>query len=314
MGSTVRRSSLLVSLLFVALLGPGCATAPPKPAASAPPADPAFIWEVKPARGQGGTVYVVGSIHLARAGELALPPAMEAAFQRSDALVVEVDVGAMDPSLMQRLIIEKGMLPADQRLSQRLEPETVKLLEAAAKRAGLPMAGLERMRPWVVAVTLSVLELQRSGYEAGQGLDKLFLDRARGSKEIVELETARQQIQLLADLPEPLQDAMLREQLHRSEEPSGGLERLTQAWQAGDAEAMAAQVFQQEHEHPDLRPLYEKLFYERNARMAEKVGALLEQPRTWFVVVGAGHVVGPEGLLALLQKQGHSVRQVSKTP
>jgi uncharacterized protein YbaP (TraB family) len=239
---------------------------------------------------------------------------MEEAFQRSEALVVEVDVGALDPSLMQRLILEKGMLPADQRLSQRLDPETVKLLEAAAKRAGLPMAGLERMRPWVVAVTLSVLDLQRSGYDAGLGLDRLFLDRARGSKEIVELETAEQQLQLFAELPEPLQDAMLRDQLRSSEEPQGGMERLTQAWQAGDAEGMAAQVFQQEHAHPDLRPLYEKLFYERNGRMAAKVGALLEQPRTWFVVVGAGHVVGPEGLLALLQKQGHSVRQLSKAP
>jgi uncharacterized protein YbaP (TraB family) len=316
----VNRPLPLLPLLLAALLGPACATpatssAPPAaPAVAAVPADPAFLWEVKAAQGQGGTVYVVGSIHLAKEGELTFPPSMEAAFQRSEALVVEVDVGALDPALMQRILVAKGRLPADQRLSQRLEPEMRKRLEAAAKQAGLPMAGLERMRPWVVAVTLSVLDLQRSGYDSSLGVDRVFLDRARGSKQIVELETAEEQLQLLAQLPEPLQDAMLCEQLQRSEAPEEGLERITQAWKAGDAEALAAQVFQQEQGHPELAPLYEKLFYERNARMAEKVGAMLAQPRTWFVVVGAGHVVGPRGLLALLQAQGHPVRQLPKAP
>ncbi|HYH95023.1 TraB/GumN family protein [Hyalangium sp.] len=309
------RLPLLLSLALAVLPGPACVTSPPAPAVpaeAAAPVEHAFLWEVQGA--QGGTVYVVGSIHLARAGELTLSPSMDAAFQRSDALVVEVDVGAVDSSKMQQVILKQGLLPGDQTLWQRLDPETAKLLAAAAERAGLPMVGLERMRPWVVAITLSVLELQRGGYEPGLGVDRLFLDRARGSKQIVELETAEEQLLLLALLPEPLQEQMLRDQLRRSGQSEGVLERITAAWKAGDAEGLAAQVFQQEQEDPGLRPLYEKLFYERNARMAEKVGAMLAQPRTWFVVVGAGHVVGPEGLLALLQKQGHRVRQLPKAP
>ncbi|MBN1208898.1 MAG: hypothetical protein JXB05_28830 [Myxococcaceae bacterium] len=79
----MKRPSLLLSLLLAALLGPACATSP----ASAPPAEGpahserAFLWEVKGAQGQGGTVYVVGSIHMARVGELSFPPSMEAAYQ-----------------------------------------------------------------------------------------------------------------------------------------------------------------------------------------------------------------------------------------
>lgn len=309
------RLPLLLSLALAVLPGPACVTSPPAPAVpaeAAAPVEHAFLWEVQGA--QGGMVYVVGSIHLARAGELSFPPSMDAAFQRSDALVVEVDVGAVDSSKMQQVILKQGLLPADQSLSQRLDPETAKLLAVAAERVGLPMVGLERMRPWVVAVTLSVLELQRGGYESGLGVDRLFLDRARGSKQIVELETAEEQLLLLSHLPEPLQEQMLRDQLRRSGQSEGMLERITAAWKAGDAEGLAAQIFQQEQEDPGLRPLYEKLFYERNARMAEKVGAMLAQPRTWFVVVGAGHVVGPEGLLALLQKRGHRVRQLPKAP
>jgi uncharacterized protein YbaP (TraB family) len=308
----------LPSLLFSALLGLACASAPaPVPvAAEAPapaPAERAFLWEVKSAQAQGGTVYVVGSIHLGRPGELSFPASMDAAFARSDALVVEVDVGTVDALALQRFILEQGMLPPNQRLSERLDPETAKLLGPAAERVGLPLAGLERMRPWVVAVTLSVMELQRAGYQAGLGVDRVFLDRARGAKEILELETAEGQLRMLAGLPEPLQDAMLREQLSRSEQFTQGLERIIAAWKAGDAEAMAALVFRDEAD-PVLRPVYEKLFYERNVRMAQALGGMLAQPRTWFVVVGAGHVVGPEGVVALLEKQGHRVRQLPKVP
>lgn len=312
----MKRSSPLLSLLLAALLGPACATTPapaaePATPAAAAPADRAFLWEVKSA--QGGTAYVVGSIHLGRPGELSFPATMEQAFARSEALVVEVDVGAVDATALQRFILEQGMLPPGQRLSERLGPETAKLLAPAAERVGLPLAGLERMRPWFVAVTLSVMELQRAGYQSGLGVDRVFLDRARGTKEIVELESAEGQLKMLSSLPEPLQDAMLRDQLGRSEQFTQGLERITQAWQAGDAEQLAALVFRDSAD-PSLRPVYEKLFYERNVRMAEALGGMLAQPRTWFVVVGAGHVVGPEGLLALLQKQGHQVRQLPKAP
>jgi uncharacterized protein YbaP (TraB family) len=312
----VKRSIPLPLLLLASLLGLACASAPvPVPvAAEAPaPVERAFLWEVKSAQEQGGTVYVVGSIHLGRPGELSFPPSMDAAFARSDALVVEVDVGAVDAMALQRFILEQGMLPPNQRLSERLGPETAKLLGPAAERVGLPLAGLERMRPWVVAITLSVMELQRAGYQAGLGVDRVFLDRARGAKEIVELETAEGQLRMLAGLPESLQDAMLKDQLSRSEQFTQGLEQIIQAWKVGDAEGMAALVFRDEAD-PALRPVYEKLFYERNARMAQALEGMLAQPRTWFVVVGAGHVVGPQGVVALLETQGHRVRQLPKVP
>jgi uncharacterized protein YbaP (TraB family) len=310
----VKRLTPLLSLLFAALLGPACASAPspaPEPAPAPAASERAFLWEVKSA--QGGTAYVVGSIHLGRPGELSFPASMEEAFTRSDALVVEVDVGAVDAAALQRFIVEQGMLPPNQRLSERLDPETAKLLGPAAERVGLPVAGLERMRPWVVAVTLSVMELQRAGYQAGLGVDRVFLDRARGAKEIVELESAEAQLRMLSSLPEPLQDAMLRDQLRRSEQFTRGLEQITQAWKAGDAEGMAALVFK-DLADPEIRPVYEKLFYERNVRMAQALEGMLAKPRTWFVVVGAGHVVGPQGVVALLEKQGHQVRQLPKVP
>jgi len=257
-------------------------------------------------------MFLVGSVHLAQSGALSVPPAMKAAFALSDELVVEVDVTAVDAEKLRQFIQEHGLLPEGQRLLQQLEPETAKLLTETAERLGTPMEGWDRMRPWVVAMTLPALASRDASTAPGPGVDLLFLANARSTKPIVELETAETQLQVFAGLPEPVEERMLRDHLLHLGELRGALERLEAAWNAGDAEALEAEVFRQEREDPELRPLYEKLFYERNVRMAEKLGELLAQQRVYCVVVGAGHVVGPRGLVALLRKQGHRVRQLPR--
>jgi uncharacterized protein YbaP (TraB family) len=302
---------LLPFLLLTALLGPACATTA-QPAATLAAADRAFLWEVRSGQGQGGTVYVVGSIHVGRAGEFALSDSMEEAFARSDALVVEVDTTKVDAAQVQKFVLAYGLLPPDQQLSSLLEPETAKLLAKAAARVGLPMRGLEHMRPWVVWMMLSALEGREAGYQQSHGVDSAFLDRARGRKEILELESMEEQLLMFAQLPEPVLELMMREQLQRSAQSAEQLERMAAAWREGDGEALAA-VLLERAEDPRYRPLYEKMFFERNVRMARGVEALLEQPRIHFVVVGAGHVVGAQGILALLQQKGYAVRQLGKT-
>jgi uncharacterized protein YbaP (TraB family) len=301
-------------LLLAALLGVACATPPPAPAAlaDAPPGERAFLWEVQSAQQNGGLMFLVGSIHVAQGGAQSLPPAMKKAFVLSDELVVEVDVTAVDAAKLRQFILEHGLLPEGQRLSEQLEPETAKLLADTAERLGTPMEGWEHMRPWVVAMTLPALASRGASAAPGPGVDLLFLANAQGTKPIVELETADAQLQVFAGLPEPVQERMLRDHLLHLGELPGELERLEAAWKAGDAEALEAEVFQREREDPELRPLYEKLFYERNVRMAGKLGEMLARPRVYCVVVGAGHVVGPRGLVALLRKQGHRVRQLPR--
>lgn len=308
----MKRLSLLASFFLTALLGLGCASTPqPKPYV---PADSgqAFLWEVKDGKGRGGTAYLVGSIHMGKEGDLPLPPSMEAAFARSDALVVEVDVDKVDAAAMQKLVMDLGRLPEGQRLSQRLDPATLLLLERAAQNLGVPRASLEPLRPWLVSMVLSITELQRAGYQQGHGVDRALIGRAReAGKPIVELETAEGQLRMLAGTPDSLQDLMLRDQLRRTRDAGSVLQQLISAWKAGDADGLASLVLEGASD-ATYRPVYERIFFERNVQMAAGVDALLAQPRTHFVVVGAGHVVGPEGLVTLLQKQGHSVRQLPR--
>ncbi len=296
-------SALLVSLVALAS---GCAA--PTRTASAPIAPRAFAWEVEAP--SGARLTLVGSIHMGKPGELPIPPAVDAAFARADALVVEVDVGAIDPGQMQQAVMHLGMLPPERSLRQELGPALWARLEPRLSAVGLPPAGVDRLRPWLVAMMLPTLELAQVGYASEGGVDKHFLDRARGKKAIVELESAEAQLRMLAGLDEALQKRMLQEQLEEQRRTDEMVEVFAQAWRAGDADAMARHLLA-DADRPEYKDLYELIFFARNRRMLERMQALLAQPgRTHFVVVGAGHVVGKEGLVDLFTRAGYRVHQL----
>ncbi|MBF5042417.1 TraB/GumN family protein [Aggregicoccus sp. 17bor-14] len=306
-------------LLLALLLASGCASAPhPSPTADLAAVqhaatDPAFLWEAKGPEGRG-TAYVVGSVHFAKAGALALPASMLDAFARSDALVVEVDPSQVSPAQTQQLVRALGLLPGGQRLSARLDPATQRLLELELKRASIPRQNLEPLRPWLAAVTLSVVELQRAGFDGDAGVDRLFLARAQAAKKpVLALETAESQLRMFAELSEPLQQLMLRDQLVSMGKGGEQLTYFMRAWDAGDGDAVDA-ALQQGAKDPELRPFYERVFYARNAQMAAALDAQLTQGRTLFVVVGAGHVVGARGVLAYLAERGYAVQQLRRGP
>ena len=85
------------------------------------------------------------------------------------------------------------------------------------------------------------------------------------------------------------------------------------AWEGGNPDALAHVLFERA-EDPTYKPFYEALFYTRNRQMTDKVAAMLDQPETHFVVVGAGHLVGEEGILSLLARRGFQVRQLPREP
>jgi uncharacterized protein YbaP (TraB family) len=85
------------------------------------------------------------------------------------------------------------------------------------------------------------------------------------------------------------------------------MDQMMDAWEQGDVEAMTEMVFGDLDEHPDLEPMFQRLFGDRNRLMADRIESYLETGPNHFVVVGAGHLLGPEGLPALLERKGFKV-------
>jgi uncharacterized protein len=313
--TTLRRALLVPVALLAACAASRAARlvappAPPPPAAA--PAPRAFLWEVTRPGAPDRPLLVTGSVHAGKPGQFTLPPALDAALGRASALVVEVDPARGAAPELQAIVAQEGFYaPGAPSLAGRLDAADRAQLDAAVLRAGLPSAAAERMRPWLLSTTLAVLDLQRAGYAPDGGVDALLLERARaGRKEIVELETAEGQLRMMAELPDDSQLEMLREYLHEPD-AADQVGRLAEAWLGGDAEGLARLVFENAGD-PAAQPLLETVFYARNQTMADRLAPLVGAERVHLAVVGAGHVVGDRGVLALLAARGFQVRQVPR--
>jgi uncharacterized protein YbaP (TraB family) len=306
------RSSIPLLLLVAACAAPR-ASVPPAQAQAQAAAEPrALLWEITRPGAPDKPLYLTGSIHVGRPDQFVFPPSFEAALARATALVVELDPDRVDPRQLQAIVLQLGVaLPPAPGLSTLLEPETRALLPAALARVGLSPANVEPMKPWFLAMTLQMLELQKAGYSEKAGVDVLLLKRARGQKAIVELETMEEQMHVFADLPASVQDLMLRDAIREAPLTAVNVASMATAWEGGNADVIA-ELVNANSKDPRFAPMDEALIKARNRTMATKLAALLEKPETHFAVVGAGHVVGPEGIPALLAQKGLSVRQLPK--
>lgn len=267
--------------------------------------DRGLIWRVE---GGAAPAYLVGSVHLAKPSFYPLPCSVSAAFAESDVLVVEANVLAADPSLL-RDIRRLGIYPPDESLQAALGEADWKRLSDAAARFGIAPEALLRQRPWMVQMTLAVLALQTHGYRDGLGLDVHFL-RSAGSRdmEIRELESLQWQTELLASFPEELQLEMLRLTVQQILDDSIPVDAIETIWRQGDTEHMNALL--EQNFPPRLEPVEKAMLDDRNLGMVEKIATWLGEGRRLFVVVGAGHMIGPQGLPELLRKRGYKVERL----
>lgn len=246
------------------------------------------------------TAYLLGSIHVARPGLYPLAEPIEQAFAISDVLVVEADPRGMPGAASTAAALAGlGTYPPEDSLDRHVS-ETV--IEAVRQRLPLPREQLVRLRPWVLATTLTAAELARLGITPEHGVDLHFLNRA-GKRRIVELEGIRAQLEMFAGFDDGLQVRFLEYTLRDLASLEQGIDGLLGAWKRGDHESLERLLFEGRRVEPALEPVYRKLFDERNVAMAKTIEGFLAGYDTIFVVVGAGHLVGPAGLVDLLDER-----------
>lgn len=272
-----------------------------------------LLWKVT---SPTNTVYLLGSVHFGKADLYPLPAEIEKAFTESKSLVVEVNIAQLDRAKVSKLVLEKGLNPLGQKLSSQVSKETAEQLRAHCEKRNIPLAPLEPFRPWLAQLRLNELERKRLGLSDEYGLDRHFLAAAKAAnKPVLELETFEGQIEVMAGQPPELQEKVLRIGLAEMGEMKERLEKMLAAWTAGDTEALVELVFRIPlQRHPETKLVHEKMIYERNTRMAERIEGYLQGKESCFVVVGALHLVGERGILKSLEDRKYRVEQVSRTP
>jgi len=270
------------------------------------------LWQVS-ASSSHGKLYLFGSIHFGSERLYPLPEVVAEAFNESDALAVEIDLSAIDASEAARLLRLNGRLPLGDTIGNSLEPQLWVSLQQTSDQLNLPIEALERMQPWLIAVQLTAAQVRRNGFSEGFGIDRHFLTLAShpaAPKPVIELETFSEQTSLFSALNHEQQLEFLTQTLEELTSSQDMLGSIIAAWQVGDERRLESLIVDAFDEQGS-RDLYQRIFVDRNARMQARLTPYIEQGKTIFVVVGAGHVIGTDGLKQRFLEQGFEVKQVN---
>jgi uncharacterized protein YbaP (TraB family) len=264
-----------------------------------------FGWKVTSST---NTIYVVGSVHLLTKDFYPLNPALENAYKDSDLLVEEVDIAEMSGAGSQLSMLTRGMQPSSKPLDTVLSASTMALLTKKAQSVGLPMEALKQFKPWMIALTIEAMEWQKAGFDQELGLDRHFYNQAQADGKAVQaLETIDYQISRFDEMPIELQDHLLAETLKSIDTEQASRARLLEAWRTGNSAVVEGIVLKDLQKEPDL---YQRLLVERNRNWLPKLDALFARKGRAMVVVGAAHLVGPDGVLAMLKAKGYKIEQL----
>ena len=279
------------------------ATAAPTAVASPPPTEQhrLFLWSIPSSR---AIVYLLGSVHVASQDVYPLNPKIESAFDRAETLVLEVPMDQASQQQAALKLASAGTYPANDSIDKHVDGEVLALLQQQLTRSGGSLDAVRSFRPWLVAVMLTLGELQRQGYRADLGIDIHFAEKVKDRKRFLALEAVEEQVALFAGMTDALQGQLLKETLSMLGALGEDMKRALLLWRTGDARAMdELLVAPLRKDYPDL---YRRFFVERNRKMAAAIEGYLDTTGGYFVVVGAGHLVGPEGILELLRGKGYT--------
>lgn len=261
---------------------------------------PLYLWKYQSTT---ATVYLAGSIHILRPALYPLPIQYQQAFNQSATLVVEVDANALSPQEMQSKALEYGMLAGNQTLGQILPAALYQRLGQATGEYGLPIEQLAKFKPAFITQQLAVLALMSAGYDPTRGIEMHFTQQA-AEKNILQLESIDFQLDLLMNQPMTVQTKMTEETLEQLHTFEALTAKLIAAWFSGDDTATAEAFAEQAGASAETKEFMRQLMDQRNVGMTEKINGYLNTRGSYFVLIGAGHYVGPNNIIALLDKKG----------
>lgn len=253
-------------------------------------------------------IYLGGTCHILRQTDYPLPPEFERAYRAADSIVFETDIGQLNAPATQQRLVAKSLYSDGSTIDQHLSPPVYAALRAYAAANEFPLEPLRRLKPSLLMVTLLLTELRKMAFSE-QGVDQYFYELARrDGKAIGQLETVDEQIDYLVSLADGDEDAFVRYSLRDMANIRAQFAVIAAAWRSGDADRLnELLVAELKTEQPQL---YHRLIVQRNRNWLPLIDQRQQPLRTRFILVGAAHLVGPDGIIAALQQKGYKVEKL----
>lgn len=281
------RNIVLISILYFAVIS-----------CSSINSGDTFLWRVD---SDNTHIYLLGSIHVGTSAMYPLDYKIMTAYDDSRSVAFEVDMTTVDPlELMNHFTYSDGTM-----LRDKISADSYEKLKKIFDKYDMPETIYQTMKPWVAAMTAQQVIMNREGgYSGGQGVDEYFMAQAgKDSKEIRSLETVEYQVNLFEEFSE-LSDSFIKFSIDNSQSTVTDIDKMVKAWREGDKETLMGFINDSKSDYPEFEQIFEKLIDVRNDNMTEKIEKWLTEERTIFVVVGAGHLIGENGIVNQLNKTG----------
>ncbi len=251
-------------------------------------------------------VHIFGTLHMLEKGTTWANASITNAFSAAEALVVELDDRELERA--GPLFMEAGKLPLGVSMRQLVGDGIYNDVRRLARQMDLQENAFQNVRPWFAGMSLTVVSLNKMGYDPSSGVDQALIGEAlRLRKPILGIETAAQQVDLFASLTPSQDKAMLVDALRQSVNIKAYMTDLQDAWIDGD-EATLDRLLNGELMQKD--GLGDHLLYGRNQMWASQLSRLMDKPGRFFVAVGTAHVVGEKSLIVFLSKQNRFIERV----
>jgi len=263
------------------------------------------LWKIT---SKTNTLYLQGSVHMLKANDYPLDPAIEQAYTKSSTVFFEVDLGKMNEINTQKKLLKKTRLPAGESFQKYLNTATFERLKKAIQKEGIPIEIMKIFKPWFVVVTLTIIKTQKLGFSSKKGLDNYFFKKAvADKKKIIPLETISFQFSLFDDLSKEDPNAFINYSLDDLDQLVTTMEKIRTSWKTGNLKILEQILTQSINKYPNLK---KRFLTDRNKQWEKRLIAQLKTSETTMVIVGAAHLVGKEGLIELLRKKGYKVEQL----
>lgn len=265
------------------------------------------VWKISK---DGQYFYLGGTVHLLKKSDHPLPKEFMKAYQDSDKLIFEADIGKTGTLEAQQKAMAIMMDHSGKTLSDTLNKSTYNNLKSHMENRGVPIAHLENFQPWAAAITLSVMEYQKLGMQSEYGVDQYFYDLAKKDKKSIgALETLEQQMNFMASMGNIEPNLFINYTLRDLKELPKIADTLTKSWRTGNLKFFTENtlLLQSKTEFPSL---YDTLLTKRNNNWMPELSALVKDKQKEFVLVGTMHLTDTDGLLNQLKKAGFKVEQL----
>lgn len=267
-----------------------------------------LLWEVSSLHNK---IYILGSIHLGKEDLYPLDEEIEKAYKKAEKIVVEVDIAKIDILKMNKILKKYAFCPPNKTLKDLISSLTYEKLKKKLEEFNIKFEDIENYRPWFLATLLEDWQLMRLGYDPQYGIDIYFINKAiEDSKEILGIESVEEQVEIFYSLSEKEQDLFLFYTLVGLDNFEKEIKEIIKCWKEGDADKLASILELSLIYYPQFKTLHKKLIYERNKKMLSRIEELLKEGKIYFVIIGAGHLVGEEGIIKRLKDKGYKVNQL----